>query len=505
MKKILLLLAALVVHNAAQAQTWKNVAYQSAITNIQPFTGIVLWADNEYSDTYRDAIQLEYSYMKYSDIVKQKGVYDWTVMENTLNDIASRGHQAIIRFYFVYPKDLPDRDGTTTVPQYIKDLPDYSDFEGTGDGGTKCWFPDWRHTELQKFTLDFYVALAQKYDHDKRLAFVQTGFGLWAEYHTWDSKIKIDGKTYKDNQMVGIAFPSKAYQQLFIIHLNTCFEQTPWSISIDAADEDYTPFANVSTLKDMNFGLFDDSFMSEEHDDYNKYNWEFFGMERYKTHPAGGEFNYYTDFDQKNVLNPAGLRGKTWEQWAAQYHISYMIGSDQPYYQPKSRIKEASMAAGYKFRLDELKVSETQTQLTFSNVGIASLYYDAYPEIDGVSSTQSLKGLAPGESRTFTIDVVNSNPQVVISSPHLLSSQVIEFEADITTDIDNNSIEKLISLEGNTITAANYCNIEIYDIQGARIANRKNVNQLDISFLKSGVYMVVAHAGSNTFTLKVVR
>ena len=59
-------------------------------------TGIVLWTTNDRKDT--DAIQLEYSYMLYNEVCKEKDVYDWTPVDNLLADIASRGHQAVIRF-----------------------------------------------------------------------------------------------------------------------------------------------------------------------------------------------------------------------------------------------------------------------------------------------------------------------------------------------------------------------------------------------------------------------
>lgn len=56
-----------------------KISLQSQITGVQPMTGIVLWADNAKRNT--DAISLEYSYMQYTDIVKEKGVYDWTPLE----------------------------------------------------------------------------------------------------------------------------------------------------------------------------------------------------------------------------------------------------------------------------------------------------------------------------------------------------------------------------------------------------------------------------------------
>ena len=114
-------------------------------------TGIVFWSTSEHNRT--DAIQLEYSYMKYNDVVKQKGIYDWTAMDRLLEAVARRGHQAIVRFYFVYP------GRETTVPDYIKALPDYRETRGKSEG-RPTGFCDWSHPELKRFTLEFYEELA---------------------------------------------------------------------------------------------------------------------------------------------------------------------------------------------------------------------------------------------------------------------------------------------------------------------------------------------------------
>src|SRR5438270_6543405 len=103
-------------------EPFQAISLKSRITHVQPMTGIVLWSTSEHNRT--GAIQLEYSYMKYHEVVKQKGVYDWQAMERLLKDVAGRGHQAIVRFCFVYPGKA------TTVPDYIKALPDYEQIRG---------------------------------------------------------------------------------------------------------------------------------------------------------------------------------------------------------------------------------------------------------------------------------------------------------------------------------------------------------------------------------------
>lgn len=63
-------------------------------------TGIVLWSTNEVAATA--PIQLEYAYLKYSQVVREKGKVDWQPVENLLNEIAGRKHQAIIRWHDTY-------------------------------------------------------------------------------------------------------------------------------------------------------------------------------------------------------------------------------------------------------------------------------------------------------------------------------------------------------------------------------------------------------------------
>ena len=46
---------------------------------------------------------LEFNYLPYSVLVKGYDQYDWTPMENLLDDIASRGHQAVLRIFLEYP------------------------------------------------------------------------------------------------------------------------------------------------------------------------------------------------------------------------------------------------------------------------------------------------------------------------------------------------------------------------------------------------------------------
>lgn len=394
----------------------RTIPLDSKITEVQPMTGIVFWTSNPENTT--DAISLEYSYLLYSDVVSQKGQYDWTSFEKLLDGVASRKHQAIVRFRYVY---VGDRE--SAVPAYIRELPDYEETIGISEGQETC-FPDWRNEELKRFHLEFYREFADRYDKDPRIAFLQTGFGLWAEYHIYDGPLEI-----------GRTFPSKDFQETFFHVMDSVFTELPWSISIDAADPEYSPFAEEPELKNIAFGLFDDSFMHEDHEGYNTESWNFFGRDRYMTSPAGGEFSYYSDYDQEHVLDyPEGIYGRTFEEKASEFHISYMIGNDQPTYQSMERVKAASMACGYRFEVTDFRVNEDSAVVCVTNIGTAPIYRDAYVSVNGLRSDKSLKSLLPGNSECFELSSGGDNPQLTIECDHLVEGQQIQFAAKIKAE-----------------------------------------------------------------------
>ena len=394
---------------------FERVPLQSEIENIQPMTGIVLWSNHGRCVTAKDKLQLEYNYMLYNDVCKEKDVFDWTPMDNLLEKVASRGHQLVVRFRYSYVGQQ------CSVPDYIKAWPGYEETVGKSEG-RDTYFPDWRCEELQRFHLEFHKRFAERYDNDPRLAFVQTGFGLWAEYHIYDGP-RIMGKT----------FPSKEFQATFFKEMETYFKNTTWSISIDAADETYSPLKAQPELMNIRFGNFDDSFMHQTHNQYNRDCWLFFGEDRYKIAPRGGEFSYYTDYDQEHCLDVEGMYGRVFEDEVAKYHMTYIIGNDQPGYQTMDRIKEASMSMGYKFEIKDYRVKGNEAAVLIANIGVAPIYRDAYVAVGGVKGEYSLKNLMPGEEVWITVsgDTVSAEAVPEIVCDHLVPGQKIEYKADV--------------------------------------------------------------------------
>lgn len=505
-KPLLLALTLFQIINLQAQDNLEAMSYESTITDVQPMTGIVLWDDSGNSNT--DAISLEYSYMSFDKVIEDSATYDWDYVEDKLDDIASRDHQAIFRFRYIYPGK------ETTIPQYILDRDDYTELIDKSEG-EDTHFADWTCEELKRFTLEFYTKFAERYDDDPRLAFVQVGFGLWAEYHIYDGP-----------NVIGEQFPDKDFQEEFFYHLQDEFENIPWSISIDAADDYYTSFNDKSELKDINFGLFDDSFMHSNHSGYNTTCWNFFDRERYKTSPAGGEFSYYSDYDQQHVLDyPDGPYGTSYETFAENFHITYMIGNDQPSYQTMDRIKEASIASGYKFKLLSIMTSSDSSVFEVYNYGVAPIYYDAYISVDGVRSTESLKLLAPGESKILSVSAGAANSEISIVSDKLVEGQEIQFYGTqelegLSSDVSyvNQHLLGMLSIFPNALQKDEFLNLSgndageqieycFYTSAGKLVESGKFTEyskSIATQDLEQGIYFIQIKQSTNTYTQKVL-
>ena len=416
---------------------WSPVPLQSEITKALPMTGLVLWPDNGKLSSYRNSIALEYSYCWPNKVVKGRNAdgsvkYDWSWFESLLNDVKSRDHQAVVRFVYEYPNNTEvggkSNKGQTAVPDYIKKLDGYEETYSANPGGDgPTWYADWSHDSLKAFTLRFYADFAKRYDKDPRIAFLEVGFGHWSEYH-------ISGTTLQ----FGKNFPDKNFQEKFFHHLDTAFKSLPWMISIDAAETERTPILEKAELKNMAFGLFDDSFMHEGHeigssDGYNEERWnDFRYAERWRISPNGGEISYYEDSDQLNFLNPSGMHGVTWEDAASKYHVTFMIANDAPEGRigTAARFLEASRSAGYRFRVTSFERAGTKARATVKNEGVAPIYRDAYVAVNGTRSNVSLKGLLPDSSLTVTVPVSGDGLELTIESDYLVG-RPIEYNADL--------------------------------------------------------------------------
>jgi len=126
------------------------------------------------------------------------------------------------------------------------------------------------------------------------------------------------------------------------------------------------------------------------------------------------------------------MYGHTWEEQAAKYHITFMIANDAPSgkYGTAERFLEAGLNSGYRWRVLNVKSSADRTRLRVVNAGTAPMYRDACFAVGDVLSTQSLKGVLPGDTLVLEIAAPLSDPdRLQIRCDHTLPDRPIEFEA----------------------------------------------------------------------------
>ena len=413
---------------------WR-VDVHSSLTHAQPLAGLVLFADNAKAHPeYNQAISLEFSYLLPCQCVTGKEgeeiQYNWKYVEDILDDIASRQHQAILRIRYTMPGNRevdPATPGATAVPQYIKDMEDYHEtFNNNDDGPT--WYPDWNNSELKWFTKQFILDFTERYNYDARIAFVEVGFGHWAEYHIYGTEL-----------ILGTNFPSHEYQEEFLHHVSLELRK-PWAISIDAADDTYTPIVGDPDLLALNFGLFDDSFMHRMHelssgDGYNEECWNALRYtSRWQHAPMGGEISYYSSYDQRNFLNPDGIYGHTWAEQAAKYHITFMFANNamQGSFGTPQHYLNGSLQTGYHFKVLDVKTDADSTLILVTNTGVAPIYAEMNFSIGQISGNDHLENLMPGDTmEAFVYATLTSGDQLKIYSPDVLDDQEIQYEANV--------------------------------------------------------------------------
>lgn len=325
---------------------------------------------------------MEWFYIPVRDVMTGMNSFNWTALDNRLNAISSRGHQAVFRFYLDYPT-MP-----TGVPQFLIDsgltMRSYSEF-----GGGLC--PDYNNTNLRNAMKNFIAALGARYDGDPRIGFITAGIlGFWGEWHCWpyDSDIS-DGKPNWE--------PSDTVKNEILTAFDNAFNKTPILLRYPAAN-----------APSMNFGYHDDSFCWET---LNANAWNFVprlqaaGVQnKWQTQPIGGELRpeiQDTIFESTPWI---GGNGERWDDCVNATHVTWLMNEAIKRYSSGSteynNAVTASKQMGYDFRVTTAYFdnnisgnSPLYLGIDIKNIGVAPFYYDntLWPVKVGVKQNGVLK------------------------------------------------------------------------------------------------------------------
>ena len=323
---------------------------------------------------------LEFNYLPMGALVDGPNDFNWAPMETLLDDIAGRGHQAVIRIYMEYPKK------TDGIPQYlIDDGLTVHRWENTNTAPlppAPVETPDYEDPRLRQLLQTFIAAFGERFDGDPRLGYITAGLlGTWGEWHT-----------YPRSEL----FASKAVQREVMDSYESAFSKTPVLLRYPAGPDDsrYAPTQNRPGL-----GYHDDSFAwATLETGRNEDSWFFMALLRnagpeainkWKTAPIGGEIRpelWGKIFDE----NPGIAEAQDFDRCVQETHASWLMDTGMFSRRPSppervSRAIEAARSLGYTFHVRAVTLADTEgenqgdalpVQIEVANLGVAPFYAD---------------------------------------------------------------------------------------------------------------------------------
>ncbi|WP_203922764.1 fibronectin type III domain-containing protein, partial [Rugosimonospora africana] len=139
------------------------------------------WPGSDENGGYPHSIM--WSYFGLSEVMTNPSncaSYNWSIVDNMLNEVASYGNQAAIRFYLEYPGGTGSHPGNA-IPHCFDG---HVTYRNNTYWGTIS--PDYDSPYLLSALDGFISAFGARYDGDPRIGFIHLGLiGLWGEWHTW--------------------------------------------------------------------------------------------------------------------------------------------------------------------------------------------------------------------------------------------------------------------------------------------------------------------------------
>lgn len=374
---------------------------------VNPFTGGVAWETEDNADV----LSMEWAFVGVGDVMPDCNVaaFDWSVVDDFIARVASRGHQAILRPVFFGPgygdgNFAPANMPTTQFP-YDGNLYDN---------------PKWDEASVQSCVLQFIDAFAARYAGDQRLAYIQMGLaGLWGEHH-------LDGGPY-----TATSFPSMAFQKTMIEHYLDGFGSTTSdllsSLSLDSAQSHGFFSTNDTLLDAVRVGFFDDSLLIANHGHPDNWRQDPDPAEQlalHRQHGWGGEAYWLgCNSDGSWALPPNDCgNGESLGAQATRLGLDYMLGS--PAFTngviSAADLLTASQMMGYKFTATHVAWQGADSlAVTVENTGAGYCPYKVEVCTDE-GCGGDLSTLAPGANVVVSVPASASATQVLFfTSPRL--------------------------------------------------------------------------------------
>ena len=310
-----------------------------------------------------DVVTICSGVMFWKDINPKEGVYDWEAIDTALKACEQAGMTYGIRIIpYTTSTGSDDNYGIEHdfVPQWVYDkgakqnLATYK----YGDPDVQIKVPDWSDPVYIQAYKDFSKALADKYDGDPRVEYVELrAFGNMGEWHT--------------SEFIGNEMPSVEIQKDMLRYYASIFPHTMCCVLSDARGEIYDYALSLGITK-RNNGLI----MARNAE------WDL--RPAYKANLPAMADNHSTYSIMLQQDNSSYLKW-TPEHFRECIEIAHLSiyaldqdgrASDQFYREQKPVIDEMCNRLGYNFTVTSAKRNGNQLKVTVKNTGLAPAFFN---------------------------------------------------------------------------------------------------------------------------------
>ena len=330
-----------------------------------------------------DLVAYGSGYQKWNKLNPAKDVYDWTELDKLLDALAEHNMGYALRVLpyspsFVKGNDTPEEDYDWT-PKFVYEMGAKKINATVQWNGYRATVPVWDDPIYLQAAKDFGTALAQKYDGDPRIEYIDIrSFGEWGEWHA--------------SHLNGSEMPSEAVQIEMLDHYASVFKKTLLVLPSSGMGDVYTHALSLGITKR------DDGFISipGRPDSLVR------AYEANLPTIAENQAGYATMLNNNDII-PGGYLKWTPQRWVdaiTTAHLTYYVldqDSDEGYkfYKENKALADSmSKVIGYNFRVVNAELESVAStaatntlNITVKNTGVAPCFFDVYLVAEFVDST----------------------------------------------------------------------------------------------------------------------
>ena len=336
-----------------------------------------------------DLITYGSGHQKWNKLNPAKGVYDWTELEKLLNALAEHNMGYALRVLpyspsYIKGNDTPEEEYDWT-PSFVYESGAKKVSATLDWNGYRATVPVWDDPVYLQAAKDFAKALAEKYDGDPRIEYIDIRtFGEWGEWHA--------------SHLKGSEMPSDSIKMDMLDYYATVFKKTLLVLPSNGSGDVYTHALSLGIAKR------DDGFIGTPGRPDSLVRAYEANLPTIAENMAG----YTTMLEYTDVI-PGGYLKWTPQRWVdaiTTAHLTYYVLDQDSdcgyrfYSDNKALADSMSKVIGYNFTVTQAelvtvaapatgKSADTTSTLniTVKNTGVAPCFFDVYMVAEFVDST----------------------------------------------------------------------------------------------------------------------